>query len=269
MLCGSCGKENLDGRSFCGQCGTALEITCAVCGAHNRADQRFCSSCGKSLGGRSGAPSSTTSATPAPIPESIADGRYLVRRTLGEGASKIVYLAHDRTLDRDVAIALFKVEGLDEAGRARILREARAMGRLGDHPHIVGIYDIGQTEQDQPYIVSQYVPGGSLNDLLRRSPAHRLPISDAIRLGEGLCRAIEYAHSLGIIHRDIKPANVFLAGDGSPLLGDFGLAIAPDQSRVTSQGMMVGTAAYLPPEQALGNALEPRSDLYSLGAMLY
>ncbi|HEY2664913.1 MAG TPA: protein kinase [Candidatus Binataceae bacterium] len=201
--------------------------------------------------------------------ESIAGGRYRVRRILGEGGSKVVYLAHDERLARDVAVSLFRVEGLDDAGRARVLREARAMGRLGDHPHIVGIYDIGEAEQGRPYIVSQYVPGGSLSDLLRRAPGHRLPVSDTIRIAEQLCLAVEYAHSLGIVHRDIKPANVFLAGDGTPLLGDFGLAIAPDQSRITSHGMLVGTAAYLSPEQALARALEPRSDLYSLGALIY
>jgi serine/threonine protein kinase/cell division protein FtsN len=209
------------------------------------------------------------SAAAQPQVESIAGGRYRVRRILGEGGSKVVYLAHDERLDRDVAVALFRVEGLDEAGRARVLREARAMGRLGDHPHIVGIYDIGEAEQGRPYIVSQYVPGGSLSELLRRAPGHRLPVSDTIRIAEQLCLGVEYAHSLGIVHRDLKPANVFLAGDGAPLLGDFGLAIAPDQSRITSHGMMVGTAAYMSPEQALGRALEPRSDLYSLGALIY
>src|SRR5208282_2410079 len=196
-------------------------------------------------------------------------GRYRVRRLLGEGSSKIVYLAYDQALDRDVAISLFRVEGLDEAGRARVAREARAMGRLGDHPHVVGIYDIGEADQGQPYIVSQYVAGGALNDLLRRAPDRRLPVSDAIKMAERLCRGIEYAHSLGIIHRDIKPANVFISADSQPLLGDFGLAMAPDQSRITSQGMMVGTASYMPPEQALGRTLEPRSDLYSFGATLY
>jgi len=209
------------------------------------------------------------SAAAQPQVESIASGRYRVRRMLGEGGSKVVYLAHDERLDRDVAVALFRVEGLDDAGRARVLREARAMGRLGDHPHIVGIYDIGEAEQGRPYIVSQYVPGGSLSDLLRRAPGHRLPVTDTIRIAEQLCLGVEYAHSLGIVHRDIKPANVFLAGDGTPLLGDFGLAIAPDQSRITSHGMMVGTAAYMSPEHALGRALEPRSDLYSLGALIY
>jgi class 3 adenylate cyclase/septal ring-binding cell division protein DamX/tRNA A-37 threonylcarbamoyl transferase component Bud32 len=188
---------------------------------------------------------------------------------LGQGASKVVYLAHDEMLDRDVAVALFRVEGLDDAGRARIVREARAMGRLGDHPNIVGIYDIGQTDKGRPFIVSQYVPGGSLDALLKRSPGRRLDVAEAVRIGQELCRGIEHAHALGIIHRDIKPANVFLTSDGAPLLGDFGLALAPDQSHITAKGMMIGTAAYMPPEQALGRPLEPRSDLYSLGAMLY
>jgi serine/threonine protein kinase/cell division protein FtsN len=247
-----------------------------VCGASNRADEKFCGGCGRSLPARTN-PSSGSgvdiagarSATAQPQVESIASGRYRVRRILGEGGSKVVYLAHDERLDRDVAVALFRVEGLDDAGRARVLREARAMGRLGDHPHIVGIYDIGEAEQGRPYIVSQYVPGGSLSDWLRRVPGHRLPVSDTIRIAEQLCLGVEYAHSLGIVHRDIKPANVFLAGDGTPLLGDFGLAIAPDQSRITSDGIMVGTAAYMSPEQALGRVLEPRSDLYSLGALIY
>ena len=271
MLCGTCGNNNSEGRSFCGQCGTALEVACPQCGAKNRGDEKFCGGCGKSLSGRSNSLGSRSGGTSAQAASAgaLINGRYRVLRTLGEGGSKVVYLAHDETLDRDVAVSLFRVEGLDEAGRTRVLREARAMGRLGDHAHIVGIYDIGEAEQGRPYIVSQYVPGGSLSDLLKRSPDHRLPVGDAVRICELLCDGIEYAHSLGIIHRDIKPANVFLANDGMPLLGDFGLAVAPDQSRITAHGMMVGTAAYLPPEQALGRGLEPRSDLYSLGAMLY
>ncbi|HXW83664.1 MAG TPA: protein kinase, partial [Candidatus Binataceae bacterium] len=202
------------------------------------------------------------------LPETIAGTRYRVSRLLGEGGSKLVYVARDTALDRDVAIALFRVEGLDEAGRQRVTREARAMGRLGDNPNIVNVYDIGE-EKGQPFIVSQYMPGGTLDDLLRRAPGGRLMAPEVIRLAEQVCGALEYAHSLGIIHRDVKPANVFLTADGQARLGDFGLAIAPDQSRLTMKGMMVGTAAYMPPEQVLGRPLEARSDLYSLGAMLY
>ena len=202
------------------------------------------------------------------MPTSIAGGRYRVLRLLGEGRSKVVYLAHDAAIDRDVAVALFKIDQLDEAGRERTSREARAMGRLGEHPHIVNIYDIGE-EAGRPYIVSQYMPGGSVDDLIRRRGRRGLALDDAIRIATEVADALDYAHSRGVIHRDLKPANVFIAQNGQSMLGDFGLAIAPDQSRLTVQGMMVGTVAYMPPEQTLGKPLEPRSDLYSLGAMLF
>ncbi|HEY6420931.1 MAG TPA: protein kinase [Candidatus Binataceae bacterium] len=202
------------------------------------------------------------------MPASIAGGRYRVLRLLGEGRSKVVYLAHDTAIDRDVAVALFKVDQVDEAGRERTRREARAMGRLGEHPNIVGIYDVGD-ENGRPFIVSQYMPGGSVDDLLRRRGRRGLALDDALRIAAEVADALDYAHSRGVIHRDLKPANVFIAQDGQSMLGDFGLAIAPDQSRLTVQGMMVGTVSYMPPEQTLGKPLEPRSDLYSLGAMLF
>ena len=201
-------------------------------------------------------------------PDSFVDGRYKVVRLLGEGSSKTVFLAHDNKIDRDVAFALIKTAGLDASGRERISREARAMGKLGDNPYVVSIYDVGE-ERGQPYIVSQYMAGGSVDDLLRRSANHRLAPADAMRIACDVCRALDYAHSRGIIHRDLKPANVWLTGDGTTKLGDFGLAIASDRSRLTAAGMIVGTAAYMPPEQALGKPLDARSDLYSLGAMLY
>ena len=142
------------------------------------------------------------------------------------------------------------------------------MGKLGDNPYIVSIYDVGE-ERGQPYIVSQYMAGGSVDDLLRRAANHRIVPADAMRIACDVCRALDYAHSRGIIHRDLKPANVWLTADGITKLGDFGLAIASDRTRLTAAGMIVGTAAYLPPEQALGKPLDARSDLYSLGAMLY
>src|SRR3989304_6329956 len=117
--------------------------------------------------------------TPAPspaLPASFAGGRYQVQRFLGEGGRKRVYLAHDTKLDRDVAIAAIKTEGLDEAGQARVRREAQAMGRLGDHPHIVTIHDIGD-EDGPPHIVSQYMAGGDLEGLLQRAENRRLAIN--------------------------------------------------------------------------------------------
>src|SRR5439155_1482774 len=202
------------------------------------------------------------------LPTGFAGGRYRVKAFLGEGGSKRVYLAHDTRLERDVAVAVIRTEGLDEARLARVRREAQAMARLGDHPHIVSIHDVGD-EGGHPYIVSQYMAGGSLDDLLRRAEDHRLPIAQVLRIAVQICEALEHAHGQSVIHRDLKPSNVWLTRDGTAKLGDFGLAVALDRSRLSVEGMMVGTVAYMPPEQALGRAPDARSDLYSLGAVLY
>ncbi len=202
------------------------------------------------------------------LPSGFAGGRYLVKALLGEGGSKQVYLAHDTRLERDVAVALINTQGLDEAGVARVRREAQAMARLGDHPNIVTVHDVGD-EGVKPYIVSQYLAGGSLADLLQRADDHRLPIPQVLRIGGQICSALQHAHAQSIIHRDLKPSNVWLTLDGTAKLGDFGLAVALDRSRLTVGSELVGTIAYMPPEQALGKAPDARSDLYSLGAMLY
>ena len=191
-----------------------------------------------------------------------------MQRFLGEGGKKRVFLAHDTQLDREVAVAVIKTEGLDQAGFARVRREARAMGRLGDHPHVVTVYDLGD-EDGQPFIVCQYMGGGTVHELLQRSEDRRLPIERALRITEQVCQALEHAHAHEVVHRDLKPANVWLAEDGTAKLGDFGLALALDRSRLTQEGMMVGTVLYMPPEQALGRSPDARSDLYAVGAMLY
>ncbi|MFB3092067.1 MAG: serine/threonine-protein kinase, partial [Dehalococcoidia bacterium] len=201
-------------------------------------------------------------------PTSFADGRYLVRRFVGEGGKKKVYLAHDTTLDREVAFALIKTEGLDETSRTRIQREAQAMGRLGSHPHIVTVFDLGE-EQGQPYMVTELMGGGDVEGLMEDAEGHRLPLEQAIKIAQETCRGMEFAHSRGIVHRDLKPGNVWLTADGVAKIGDFGLAVAIDRSRLTTEGMMVGTVSYMPPEQAMGGEVTPRADLYSLGAMLY
>ncbi|MGO9451690.1 MAG: protein kinase domain-containing protein [Candidatus Binataceae bacterium] len=189
-------------------------------------------------------------------------------RQLGEGGNKKVYLCRDTSLSRDVAVAVIKTEGLDRAGRTRVSHEARAMAKLGDHPHIVAVYDVGE-EGGQPFIVSQYIAGGTLEDLLARTVGHRLPIDNVLSIATGTCEALEHAHSCGIIHRDLKPANIFLTKEGKSKLGDFGLALTAGEIRLTSAGMIVGTANYMPPEVALGKPLDARGDLYSLGATLY
>lgn len=142
------------------------------------------------------------------------------------------------------------------------------MGRLGDHPHIVTVHDVFE-DDGVPIIVSRYMAGGAVDDVLKKNADHRLPIPQAIEIAAEICEALAHAHSRGVIHRDLKPGNVWLTADGAAMLGDFGLAMALDRSRMTMQGMMVGTLAYMSPEQALGRGADPRSDLYALGAMLY
>ena len=180
-------------------------------------------------------PSAATLSPTAEQPSSFASGRYQVREFLGEGGKKRVYLAHDSVLDRDVALAVIKTEGLDDTSRARITREARAMGRLGDHPHILTIHGLGE-EDGQPYMVLPVMPGGDVKGVIEKAEDHRLPLEEAIELAKQVCRGLDHAHSHGIIHRDLKPGNVWLTSDGTAKIGDFGLAAVMDRSRLTQEG---------------------------------
>jgi pimeloyl-ACP methyl ester carboxylesterase len=196
----------------------------------------------------------------------FAAGRYTVVRQLGEGAQKTVHLVHDTALDRHCALALLKTEAMDADGIFRIKREAQAMGSL-THPNIVIVYDVGE-EDGRPYIVCEYIPGGDLQQELRRA-AGPLPLDRALAIGQDVCRALAAAHQRGITHRDVKPGNIWLMEDGGAKLGDFGLAVAIDRSRLTLAGTAMGTAAYMAPEQAQGQPIDARTDLYSLGCLLY
>jgi class 3 adenylate cyclase len=198
----------------------------------------------------------------------VGDGRYQIDEFIGEGSRKRVYRAHDSRLDRTVALAIVKTEGLDPAGLDRVRRETRAMGRLGDHPNVVTVYDVGE-DNERPYIVSQYLAGGDVEQLLRASPDNRLPLERATRIAADVAAALAHAHAHDTVHRDVKPGNVWLTDGGTARLGDFGLAAVAESSRLTTEGMILGTVAYLPPEQAIGRLPDPRSDLYSLGAMVY
>jgi class 3 adenylate cyclase len=269
MRCSSCSHENPATAKFCQECGIALRTACAGCGTELPPTARFCHDCGR----RTAQPASDTAEAhipqATPTPRSFAKGRYTIERMIGEGARKRVHLARDTRLERDVALMLIKAEGLDEAGRVRVSREAQAMARLGDHPNIGTVHDIGD-EDGQLYIIAEYMAGGDLEHHLQRSgEARQLPIQEAVRVASELCSALEHAHGKGVVHRDVKPGNIWLGSDGSVKLGDFGLAVSVDRTRLTHEGMMVGTAAYMSPEQAMGRAPDARSDLYALGATLY
>lgn len=203
-----------------------------------------------------------------PLP-TVAGGRFVAERLLGEGGSKRVYLARDTTLQRQVALAMIQPGRLDGTARPRILREARSMAGLGSHPHVVTVFDLGE-DDGQLYVVSEYLPGGDLMARLAAAPGHRLPLAEAVRIATEVCGALEVAHAQEIVHRDVKPGNIWFTASGTAKLGDFGLAGgALDQTRITQEGQVLGTAAYMAPEQARGDNAVPQSDLYGLGMVLY
>ncbi len=196
---------------------------------------------------------------PEPLPASFLNGRYCVTALIGEGKRKKVYLAQDTALDRDVAFVVIKTEG-PEAG-------ARVMGHLGAHRRIVAVYDQGVDAEGRPYLVMEHMAGGDLASVLARSPGRRLPIARVAEIGHAVCEGLALAHSRGVVHGDLKCSNVWLSADSEPKIGDFASAAGPDTSKLAGQS--AGTASALAPERAAGGQATVRSDLYSLGAVLY
>jgi eukaryotic-like serine/threonine-protein kinase len=196
-------------------------------------------------------------------------GRYRIDRRLGAGGMSTVFQATDTVLERPVAVKLL-AEHLaeDEAFVARFRREALAAARLM-HPNVVQVFDSGQDpESGRHYIVMEYVDGPSCADLLRERD--RLEIDETVRIVSDACHGLDYAHRAGVVHRDVKPGNLLVAGEtGITKLADFGIAKAAEQTRITQVGSVLGTAAYLSPEQARGDEAGPSSDIYSLGVCAY
>ena len=196
-------------------------------------------------------------------------GRYQVVEEIGAGAMGAVFKARDPMMDREVAVktihASALVGPLAEQYRERFTREARAAGRLA-HPGIVTVFDAG-VEGDTPYLVMEYVPGRTLEEVL--NSGERYPVDRVCELGQQVAEALAYAHANGVIHRDIKPANIQLTGTPERAkIMDFGVAKLT-QAQVTSTGTLLGTPAYMAPEQFTGMPLDGRSDLFSLGVILY
>ncbi|MFI9580717.1 protein kinase [Streptomyces sp. NPDC052236] len=207
---------------------------------------------------------------------SVAGGRYRLRDLLGEGGMASVYLAYDSALDRQVAIKTLHTElGREQSFRERFRREAQAVAKLS-HPNIVSVFDTGEDELDgsmMPYIVMEYVEGQPLGSVLQADIQRygAMPADKALKVTADVLAALETSHEMGLVHRDIKPGNVMMTKRGVVKVMDFGIARAM-QSGVTSMtqtGMVVGTPQYLSPEQALGRGVDARSDLYSVGIMLF
>jgi serine/threonine-protein kinase len=199
--------------------------------------------------------------------------RYALERPLGRGGMATVYLARDLKHDRPVALKVLLPELAASLGPERFQREIKLAARL-QHPHILTVHDSGETA-GQLWFTMPYVEGQSLRDKLRRE--RQLPVDEALRIAREAAAALDYAHRHGVIHRDIKPENILITSDGDTLVADFGIARAlrgadegPESGTLTATGMSVGTPAYMSPEQASGDkALDARTDVYSLGCVLY
>jgi len=195
-------------------------------------------------------------------PRTVIAGRYRLDRVLGRGGMSEVWRADDLELGRPVALKLLA----PDADRARFEREARAVASLG-HPNITQVYDYGEWE-GRPYMLLEYLPGGTLEDrLVGNAP---LPDAETVAIAGGIAAGLAHAHARGVIHRDLKPANVLFDDEGRPKLADFGIArLAAGSGTLTEAGTVLGTAAYISPEQALGEPASAASDVYSFGVILY
>ncbi len=194
-------------------------------------------------------------------------GRYAVLKRLGEGGKGIVFKARDTALNRVVAIKMLKSAVSGEEIHSRFMTEAQAVAKL-NHPNIVSIHDIG-SEDGKQFFVLEFVDGDSLRDLMQTYPESKCDVQTVLRIGMDVCSALQYAHSQKVLHRDIKPENVMITKEGVAKLMDFGLAKMIGQPKVTQEGVIVGTVAYVAPEVALGRVPDNKSDLYSLGAVFY
>jgi eukaryotic-like serine/threonine-protein kinase len=198
--------------------------------------------------------------------ETIAGGRYQVERELGVGGMAKVLLARDVELGREVAVKLLDERlAADESFRARFAREARVAAGLS-HPNVVTVFDVGDAD-GRPFIVMELVTGRTLEERLLQEGA--LSANDVLAIARQVCAGLEHAHANGLVHRDLKPGNLIEREDGTVKIADFGIARAVEGTELTETGAIVGTAAYLAPEQAEAGEVTPATDLFALGVVLY
>jgi serine/threonine-protein kinase len=192
---------------------------------------------------------------------SILSDRYRLDERIGIGAMAEVWLARDLELERAVAVKLLN----QTSDSSRFEREVRAAAALS-HPNICVVYDCGAVD-GRPFMVLEYLPGGTLE--MRLSSEAPLPDEEAKRIASGLAEGLAYAHAHGVVHRDLKPANVLLDPEGTPKITDFGIAAVAGELTLTEEGTVLGTAAYISPEQVRAEPATPASDVYSFGVILY
>lgn len=242
-------------------------MRCPICRFDNPEGTSFCGKCGTKFGAEGPVSLTRTLETPsAVLPQGhVFAGRYEIVEELGRGGMGIVYKAVDNKLKRSVALKFLPVEWThDPQAEERFHREAQAAAAL-DHPNICTVFEIDEAE-GRKFISMAYIEGESLRDRIRRGP---LSIDEALGLGLQIAEGLKEAHRKGIVHRDIKSSNIMVTKDGQAKIMDFGLARVSGCAMLTKEGMTVGTIAYMSPEQARGEPVDHRSDIWSLGVVLY
>lgn len=246
-----------------------MGVKCPKCNSDNTETAKFCSECGTRLypGDKEGISQTKTLRKPKKdqlLGKTIV-GRYKIIDKLGEGGMGVVYKAKDTRLDRSVALKFLPPElTSDKEAKKRFIQEAKAAAAL-NHPHICTIYEIDEAEE-QTFISMEYIEGQSLKDKLGSDP---LAIDEAKEIALQVAEGLEKAHKKGIVHRDIKPANIMINDEGQAKITDFGLAKLSWGADLTKPSTIIGTVAYMSPEQAKGEEVDHRTDIWSLGAMLY
>jgi eukaryotic-like serine/threonine-protein kinase len=242
-------------------------VECLHCHTPVPASSRYCSVCGADQTGGGGPATSAGAAALLIRLQHLVEGKYKIERMLGRGGMGTVYLAHDLTLEREVAIkVLFPDAAQDDQGVRRFQQEAKTAAKL-DHPNIIPIYRV-ESEAGLNYFVMKYVSGTSLEDVLEQKQPLATDYTQRV-LWEAAC-ALGHAHTRGVVHRDVKPANIMFDHDGRVMLTDFGISKALQAATgFTATGMIIGTPHYMAPEQAKGASVDGRADQYSLGVVGY
>lgn len=245
-------------------------IRCSKCQSENPEDSRFCSKCAAPLKPSSEKSLEFTETLRIPTEGltsgSVLAGKYRIHRKLGRGGMGVVYEAEDIKLKRTVALKFLPRElTYDGEARERFIHEAQAASAL-DHPHICTIHEIDEAESGQMYIAMACYRGESLKEKIRRGP---LEIKESVEIAAQVADGLAKAHEQGIVHRDIKPANILITEDGLAKIVDFGLAKLAGEARLTRPGTALGTVAYMSPEQLRGETVEAKTDIWSMGVVLY
>jgi formylglycine-generating enzyme required for sulfatase activity/predicted Ser/Thr protein kinase/predicted esterase len=250
----------------------AMPVECPKCHAENNDASRFCGSCAAPLGLGAGAGPEAVSLTKTletPVrvlrPGTLIAGKYRIIEEIGHGGMGVVYKADDIKLKRSVALKFLPPHLIDSPElKERFLVEAQAAAAL-NHPNICIIHEVGESEK-RPYIAMEYVEGETLKDKIHKGP---LTAGAALEIAIQIAEGLDEAHGKGIIHRDIKSANIMITGKGQAKIMDFGLAKVKEGPLLTREGTTLGTVAYMSPEQAQGEAVDHRSDIWSLGVVMY